>query len=452
MTQTKYKPSSGLIEVQDGTNYTIPGAITNYYSLFGNAAKSLSQQKNIIAGPNVGNSYSGGFLSGVQFYVSTGNCYLVGYRLWVQAGTNPNPTIPCKCALWQMEGLANSGQYTLISAANATSGTLVPGWNTILLANPIPLTPMAAYQIAIAINGNFNDTNSQFGPGDIYNGLHNGPLYAVTGANPGWNSTGNQKSGLFAIATDPTVTIPGAADSGGDGYSNFWVDCIIAQGTNPTAQNKYTGTYRMFPNWPNPIQAQTDSAEAYNIATEFIVTRTCTVQNIWFYSVPGSTGLPDQAAIWTANGLSGNLVTLLTGVSWSGAAGSGWLSVAVPGNVKLASGRYKVSVYDGAATPTVSTSTIFYFWQPGQTNPLGAGYAAGEWQNGPLIIPNLANAGLAYEYNSSLPGATPPYSTGVVEKGQNTFSQNPVAAAPITYPSLYVDGMGQNYLVDIEVI
>ena len=57
-------------------------------------------------------------------------------------------------------------------------------------------------------------------------------------------------------------------------------------------------------------------------------------------------------------------------------------------------------------------------------------------------------ASSAYVFNGSNPGSTPPYTTGATEPGQCTFAQPGAGGA--VYPYLYVDGLAQNYWVDIE--
>lgn len=455
MTQTKYTPN-GLIEVQEGTKIAVPATVpivTNFYSLFGASGTNINKLTQTTNGPSSGVSYSGNFIAGLNFYVSQGNCYLFGFWIWVQAGTNPNPTGQARAALWQMANIGGNLYAAIAASFTVFAGPLVPGWNFVTCTQPVPLTPNANYIAAVAVNGNFNDTTSYFGTGPG-NGLHNGPLYAVSIANPGWSDGGtpNISNGLFSVAgTDPRTNMPGEADGSGDGYSNFWVDVVIGQTTG--VPSGYTGTYKIWPNWPAPAGVQTDSAEPYNIATEFTLTQKVTLENIWFYSVTGCTGLPTECAIWTVPGgqTAGTIVsgtdtknpTWLTPTGGAGSAGAGWLKC-VYGSVILNPGTYKVSVYDGEAVPTISTTKLLSYWESG--NP-----GFGGWINGPLEVPDTAHGNEAWIFNSGDGGATPPFSSGVQEKGQNTFSQNPVAGSPITYPFLYVDGLFQNYLVDVEV-
>jgi hypothetical protein len=124
---------------------------------------------------------------------------------------------------------------------------------------------------------------------------------------------------------------------------------------------------------------------------------------------------------------SRELIAGSTSPSWSGAAGSGWISCAFTG-VTLPAGQYKVAVYNGAATPVPWSAKQLRYWD------IGAGQNG--ITNGPLYAPQLADASTANIYQGS--GQEP---------GQSTFAVGP----PNQYPDLYVDGLAQNYWVDAEV-
>ena len=466
---TVIKPANGIVEIQKGDKFSSPAGgstvTVNYYSLFGASGTDITKLQQTTNGPASGISYSGNLIAGLQFYVKTSigtqtGLWCYGFWIWVQNGTNPNPTAPCQCALWQFANLGTGGGPTSAFIASVLSQTLVPGWNLILLPTPVELTPNANYIAEVAVNGNFNDTFNQFGTGDPLNGITKGPLVPITGANKGWgvNTYPNQQNGLFStLGNDPRIQVCSQADSSGDNFSNFWVDVLIGQVLQPPG---YSGTYRIWPNWPMPsggVGVQPDAADPYNIATEFTLSRAVKVQKLWFYSVAGCTGLPTQCAIWTVGGgtTPGTIVagSLNITPAWklpsgaAGSAGAGWLycDYSASGGFNLPIGTYKVSVYDGAATPTVSTTKLLQYWAPG--NPGNGG-----WINGPITVPDTTHANLAWEYNGSLPGATPPFSNGIQEAGQSTFAQNATNGGPMAYPFLYVDGLFQNYLVDIEVL
>ena len=104
-----------------------------------------------------------------------------------------------------------------------------------------------------------------------------------------------------------------------------------------------------------------------------------------------------------------------TSPSWSGAAGSGWVSCAYSG-VTLPAGDYKVAVFYGGGSQWYQATTGY--WASG-----GAG--ASGITAGPVSAPGTS-------------GATSP--------GQATY--NPGSWA---YPQTYSNGNGENYWVDVEV-
>jgi len=166
-------------------------------------------------GPANANSYGGDFIAAAPFRVTQGGMWFEGYWYWVAGGSPAGPTSPQKFALWGYTG-ASTGM--LISGTTVTSGTLSAGWNYIPLATPVQLSSGSQYggcYIAqTGVNGNFNDTNSQFGSGDPYNGagIANGPLLGGSFANPPAHTL---KSQLFSVSgTDPSVTFAVQADSG----------------------------------------------------------------------------------------------------------------------------------------------------------------------------------------------------------------------------------------------
>ena len=115
-------------------------------------------------GPSSPVSYSGPFLAGVLFCVTT-NCWFEGYWWWVCP--SGQSTSPQKFALWQVYG---PGEGNLVPGSVVTSGTLTAGqWNYIPLPTPLQLsignitgTGAAVYEAATGFTGGFPDTNSQF--------------------------------------------------------------------------------------------------------------------------------------------------------------------------------------------------------------------------------------------------------------------------------------------------
>jgi hypothetical protein len=325
-----------------------------------------------------------------------------------------------------------------------TSGTLTAGqWNYIPLTTPVPLTAGIGYLAMIGVNGSFPYTVSSFNTGDTYAaGITSGPLTCFsgqTGSNPG---PYNQQNMLFETGvSDPGLVTGLSSDSSGDHASNFWVDVQVSDpGATPPG---YAGSYRLFPN--NGVDAATlpDTGINYVIGTEARLNVPCALQKIWFYSYSTTSQLPTECAVW--NVYTQVRVTENASPSWSGAAGSGWVSCAFPG-VPLPAGRYYVTVYNGLAVPASD-------WSPRRLNYWGGGAAGlaspglGGIVNGPLYAPDSPHASTVYEWANN-PASVPPFSSGLQEPGQSVFAQGP----PNQFPYLYVDGLFQNYWVDLEVI
>jgi hypothetical protein len=355
-------------------------------------------------GPASPVSYSGSFLSGVLFEVTTGGCYLEGYWWWV--APSGQPTSSQKFALWQVW---NTGIGTLISSATVTASSLTAGqWNYIPLTTPVPLTLGVCYNACTGFTGGFPDTNNQFGSGDPYAaGITNGPLTAFSDQSGSAPAPFSNPQGLFSVAgTDPSVNMPGE----GSNSANFWMDLQITT-TAPSGTS-----YRLWPNYPSQLNEVDGTTIGYTLATEFRLSASCTLDKIWFFSPTNAQALPTQCAIWSVGTQAVVSGTDNTAPTWSGAAGSGWVSCSYSG-VTLAAGDYKVAVYYGGG------STWFLVTAPYWN---GSGPGANGITTGPLSAPNVS-------------GATSP--------GQATFNQGSWA-----YPATYGTGAdGENFWVDVEV-
>lgn len=406
------------------------------YSLFGSTA-----------GPAAPAAYTGPFLAGVMFQVTQGGMWLNGYRIWVP-GTNGD-TVSRKFALWNVTG---NGAATIISSATiSASGTLTAGqWNEIPLATPIPLALGTTYNACTGWSATHgfpdSDTSSDpancFGTGGHTAGITNGPLMAFSDITGGTNPEphGNVQ-GVFSavLGTDPTVNPPFQGSNSG----NFWIDVNVSD----TAPVGYGGSYRL---WPNKVdtnpQTVADASVNYVVATEIHLTQRCTLDKIWYYSPSGTAQLATSCDIWTITSAStGTQVATNSSPSWSGAAGSGWISSTF-GNVNLPAGTYKVSVFNNAATPDGWSA------KDANSNYWGTGIGGSGITNGPVSAPGLAAASLAYKFLGSGAANTPPFSDGLgtTEPGQCTFAQPVSPPGPDQYPYLYVDGLAQNYWVDAE--
>ncbi len=355
-------------------------------------------------GPASPVSYSGPFICGVVFGVTSGDCWLDGFWWWVCDSSQS--TAPQKFALWCLYGTGSSG--SLVAEGTATSDSLNAGqWNYVRLSSPVPLAVGATYVAATGFTGSFPDTNNQFGSGDPYSGgITHGPLTAYSDATGSLPSPFNTAQGVFSVAgTDPAATMP----IYGSNTCNFWMD-VLVNTSAPTG-----ASYRLWPSYPT-IPGHIDSdTTGYTLATEFQLSASCTLDKIWFYSAPGAGALPTRCAIWDVGSQMAVAGTDNTSPSWSGAAGSGWVSCGYNG-VTLAAGDYKVAVYYGGGSEWYQVT--LNYWTSGGTGADGI-------TTGPVTAPGAG-------------AATGP--------GQGTYHQGSWA-----YPQTYSTGNGENYWVDAEV-
>jgi hypothetical protein len=351
--------------------------------------------------------YSGNFLAGLAFQVTSNGCWFEGFWWWVPAGGDTGPQ---KFALWQ---ITNTGMGTLVPAGTVKSGTLTAGqWNFVPLSSPIALTATVAYMAATGWQAGqgFPDTNGQFGSGQPYSGgITNGPLQAYSdtdAANPVPHQWSAQ--GCFGVASaDPTVMMPNQ----GSGSANFWIDVQV----NDVAPDGIS--YRLWPGMPVPLSTIEDSALNFTLATEFKLSAACTLDNIWFYSPPGASQLPTACGIWKVSSQALVSGTEKTSPAWSGGAGSGWVACSYT-EVTLPAGDYKVAVCNSASNPQMWNLATIDYWS---TGPGGQGITAG-----PLSAPGLDQA---------------------TSPGQSTYQQGPSFAWAGTYNT----GGAPCYWVDLEV-
>ena len=373
-------------------------------------------------GPSSPVSYSGPFLAGVQFGL-TSNCWFEGYWWWVCP--SGQSTSPQKFALWQLYG---GGEGNVVPGSVVTSGSLTVGqWNYIPLPTPIQLSignvtglGAAIYEVATGFTGSFPITNSQFGAGDPFSsGITNGPLFAYSDLGASAPSPVMTDQGAFSVAgTDPSVYQPDQ----GSNSANFWVDLQISD----TAPAGYTGSYRLWPSYPTVFPTQpTIDTQAQTVGTQFSLSEPCAVDNIWFYSPPFAEALPASTQIWDATTQALVSGTNLT-ATWSGGVASGWVSNSYANaGIVLPAGNYIATMYYGGGDVFYMESRGYFGSFDGDTGPATNGMT-----NGPLSSPSQANA-----FNP--PGGNSCYYVG--------------GTGP-TYPNAWDthDG-GENRWVDIEV-
>lgn len=359
--------------------------------------------------------YTGNFIAGAAFFV-TGPAWLSGYWWWV-CGSGQS-TAPVKCALWQ----AYAGDSAaLVPGSVVTSGGLAAGqWNWIPLDAALPLSMGAAgaepgvaqYVAAIGCNGSFPNTDDSFGSGDPYSaGITSGPLSAFSGQSGTLVSPFGIDQGVFTVASnDPSAAAP---LGGGGASNNFWVDVQISDAAPAGA------SCRLWPGYPVIPPTTNDDDLEQTMGTEITLSESCQLNNVWFYSPPGSTQLPTRCGIWSVRTQEVVSGTDNSSPSWSGTAASGWISCSYSG-VILPAGDYKVAVYTPGGSSNFYQETEGYFGGGG-----GVASAAGI-TCGPLSAPSLASA------------TTP---------GQCSYQHG-----GWLYPDTYdADFDGQNRWVDVEV-
>ena len=354
-------------------------------------------------GPASPVGYGGVFLAGVVFEVTSGGGWFDGYWWWVAA--SGQPTAAQKFALWQPYSLNNGA---LVPNSTVMSGQLTAGqWNYVPLPAPLALSPGIPYIAATGFTGSFPDGNGQYGSAGPYKaGITQGPLFAYSDQSGTAGAPLSLPQSVFSTAgSDPAASMPNQGSNG----DNFWQDLQIST-TAPAG-----ASYRLWPSYPVLTTSLSSDTRQQTIGTEFLLSQACTLDRIWFYSPPGATVLPSRCAIWQVSTQAVVSGTDQPSPTWSGAAGSGWVSCSYSG-VTLPAGDYKVSIYSGGGAQ-------FYTEQVNYFSGGGPGSAAGI-VNGPLTAPNVANA------------------TG---QGQSTYT-----AGPFAYPSAY-DGSGKNKWVDVEV-
>lgn len=353
------------------------------------------------------------FEAGTMLTVTQGGVWAVSYWWWVPASGD---TAAQKFCLWNITG---TGAGTVVPGSVVMSGTLTANaWNEITLPSPVPLAIGATYCPATAWTpgAGFPDTQNQFGSGQPYSvGITNGPLLAFAdstgGGSPGPPYGYGQ--GVFGTANaDPTAGFPQQMSSS----SNFWIDLLVSD----TPPGGYSGSWRLWPNMGDALGWAPDLARNYSLGTEFLLSQACVLNKAWFYSPPGAGQLPTDVAVWDVASQTIVPGTHQASPTWSGAAGDGWISVSFSG-VTLPAGDYKISVFNGNATPQVFNATTAGYFTSG---PGAAGITAG-----PVTCPDAASAS---------------------SPGQCTYADT-TGSPSFAYPDLYVAGQAQNYWLDAEV-
>lgn len=338
--------------------------------------------------PATGTAYSGNYIAGLVFQVTSGSIYFQGYWWWV-APTGQD-TGPQKFALWNVYA---SSLGKLVPGSTVTSGTLTAGqFNFVPLAVPLALTPNIPHVAAVGsvVTTGFPLTQNQFGAGNPYTaGITSGPLSAY-GGSPGIAAAGNLPQQPFSVAAaDPAVVMPGTNDQN----DLLWVDVQVTDDIPGSASSFRAWPDMIYP-WPSVVIA--NDVTGYTLGMQFSVATACTLQKIWHFSVPAAVGnqstvLPTRCLIWDVASQTAVAGSDNPSPAWldpgGGAAspGDGWVYVdySTSGVTLQPSAAYKVSTFHGAGAN----------WFGAVTNVFGTGQLQGAgFSQGPLVIPGDASS------------------------------------------------------------
>jgi hypothetical protein len=149
----------------------------------------------------------------------------------------------------------------------------------------------------------------------------------------------------------------------------------------PVEEAAVMTTYRLF-SGTVPTVASGTAEGTHGI--QFSVNVTVTLHAIWIYSPPGAIELPTACAVFEITGVgTGTLVQENTSPSWSGVAGSGWVSCAMGDTETLTPGNnYEACNYNPDGNE----------WFGLTANYWTSGTGASGISNGPLNAPSNMSA------------------------------------------------------------
>lgn len=326
-------------------------------------------------GPATVTATSGGWLLGVQFSVTGGMRWLNGIYHWVPGNGDITPR---QVALWQVYA---SGTQFVVPGSTATSGPMTQGqWNFVPLPAPVQLAPGAQYVAAVGwtATAGIPVTANQFGGGQPF------AAGIVSGFLTGWSSgtgtngfpepygLGGQMVFSNTLGPDPGAAMP----NNGSGNNNLWVDVQV----DDTAPAGYAGSYRMYPNMRDLGNFALDTANGFTLGVEFSLSADCAADAAWFYS-PATVGvLPSAAGFYRVSDQA--LVAVSNSPSWSGAAGSGWISAPFAGVTLKTGVNYKYVVFQGANS----------IWNAAVAKYYSSGFGGAGLVAGPVTVPDAAGA------------------------------------------------------------
>ncbi len=191
----------------------------------------------------------------------------------------------------------------------------------------------------------------------------------------------------------------------------------------------YLTNYTLFSQGATGSSLASD-ANPYTMGVEFSVSTACTLTAIWFYSASGAAVLPGTIALYAVSGTS---LVHSEPATWSGAAGSGWVSASFSSPPALStSANYKACVFQGASSNWYSATA--HYWD--------SGAGSGGITSGPLTAPN--NAGTDVGQDSFSNEGALSYPDGSFNAGNYWVDPQVTTASAPSTGSAYVAFMGSS--------
>ena len=150
------------------------------------------------SGPSSPVSYSGPFLAGVLFKVTTGGCWFEGYWWWVC----PSGQSDVGAEIRGVAGLQRRHRGSYPRRDGYVRGADSRAVELRAAERALSRCPSeSATTPAPGFNGNFPDTQAQFGSGDPYSaGIVNGPLSAFSDQSGSLPAPFSMSQGVFSVA------------------------------------------------------------------------------------------------------------------------------------------------------------------------------------------------------------------------------------------------------------
>jgi hypothetical protein len=267
--------------------------------------------------PSISGTQGGPFCVALEFTLSQ-DMALVG--IW-------HYSPPAATALPASCGIFDSATELVVSGTEndspSWSGAAGSGWVECAYDGSVTLVANKKYKVAtVADTADIWEayTLGYFASADVVSG----PITMLSQA----NSTLGQAS--YTTVSSPKIAWPDTASV----TNAYWVDIAVSPlpGSN----------VRLWP-FTTPSGGAL-AAGTSTFGTEFEVSTQQGIYAVWYYSAPGAAVLPSACGVWDID--SQTIVAENLSPTWSGAAGSGWVSCAFPGTDLVNPGtHYATSIY-----------------------------------------------------------------------------------------------------------